>query len=682
MKRSQAVLLFVSSLILMVGYTNCSQFKVADEVALSSTSVNQIFSGSSDVESEYQVVQANNRILAYQDRRFKFRIPGAANGANYQALNLPAWLSVDAVAGELTGIPTEMQVTSNLSISVTVGGQTQVAGPFTLEVLGNPLKAQQWHLKNLGQRAYAAAAGTLDQDVHADATIRDGVLGKGIRVAVSDSGVFEAHRNLAPNILANQSRNYLNNFAVTQSWLGNSTPATNSAANAHGTAVAGLIAERGWSNIGGRGIAPLASISGFLFIQAQTQLANTGYLTAGILDQFDGNFDVFNYSWGDSQCAFGQYPDSYFQKLRAGVTNLRNGRGAVYVMASGNDFYGSLRDCYANAQANATYIGNSNHSELNSSPYTILVAAVNADGNSASYSSPGANVWVSAPGGEYGLATNPNVNFPEYLQPALISTDFPGCGIGMKTRTAANAPFNAGANPNSACESVSTMNGTSGATPLVSGAVALMLNVNPNLTWRDVKHILATTADRVDANAPATAHPIAGSNLAGHVYQQGWVTNAAGFRFHNWYGFGRIHVDRAVSMARTYVSNFGPYRETGFVFDSGVMNAQAPANSATGITRTLNIAENLLVESVQVRVTMNNCIGNTGVEITSPAGTKSVLLNINSGLLETSLTNHVMLSNAFYGERSQGAWAIKVISGAANCQPVLNSWQLNIGGRN
>ena len=365
--------------------------------------------------------------------------------------------------------------------------------------------------------------------------------------------------------------------------------------------------------------------------------------------------------------------------MLAGVTNLRGGRGAIYVMAAGNDFYGYLRDCYSSAAANATFLGNANHGELATTPFTILVGAVNADGVSSSYSSPGANLWVSAPGGEYGLNTTTSP-VQQYIQPALISTDFVGCTLGLKTFTAANTPFNQGATPNTTCEHASTMNGTSGAAPIVSGAVALLLNANPNLSWRDVKHILAVTADKVDTNAGNTTHPIATSNLAGHTYQQGWVTNAAGHRFHNWYGFGRIHVDRAVAMAKNYVSNLGTFQSTGYKYDSGTLNVTAPAATAAGITRTLSVTENWSIEAVQVRLSARSCLGNVGVELTSPSGTKSILLNINSGILDSTATNHVMLTNAFYGESSAGVWSLKIISAAAGCVPTLVSWQLNVSG--
>ena len=59
--------------------------------------------------------------------------------------------------------------------------------------------------------------------------------------------------------------------------------------------------------------------------------------------------------------------------------------------------------------------------------------------------------------------------------------------------------FNDGAHPeNIGCFFTSKMNGTSAATPILSGIIALMLEANPDLGWRDVEHILALTADKID----------------------------------------------------------------------------------------------------------------------------------------------------------------------------------------
>ena len=74
---------------------------------------------------------------------------------------------------------------------------------------------------------------------------------------------------------------------------------------------------------------------------------------------------------------------------------------------------------------------------------------------------------------------------------------------------------------------------------MVSGVVALMLEKNPLLTWRDVKHLLASTARQIDVNRPAIM-------LNEAVVEPGWITNAAGFTFHNSYGFGAVDAKSAV----------------------------------------------------------------------------------------------------------------------------------------
>jgi hypothetical protein len=72
--------------------------------------------------------------------------------------------------------------------------------------------------------------------------------------------------------------------------------------------------------------------------------------------------------------------------------------------------------------------------------------------------------------------------------------------------------------------------GTSAAAPTVNAAAALMLSVEPNLTWVNVRDILRATAVQID---PANADP-----------QGMWV---GGFSW--WYGFGRLDIDAAVQAA-------------------------------------------------------------------------------------------------------------------------------------
>lgn len=49
-----------------------------------------------------------------------------------------------------------------------------------------------------------------------------------------------------------------------------------------------------------------------------------------------------------------------------------------------------------------------------------------------------------------------------------------------------------------------THTGTSATAPLAAGMVALMLQVRPCLTWRDVQHLIAFTATKVAVHANST----------------------------------------------------------------------------------------------------------------------------------------------------------------------------------
>ena len=126
--------------------------------------------------------------------------------------------------------------------------------------------------------------------------------------------------------------------------------------------------------------------------------------------------------------------------------------------------------------------------------------------------------------------------------------------------------FNGDNSENSRCNYHSTFNGTSSAAPTVSGVVALMLEANSDLTWRDVKHILATTADQVGSDTDY-------SYTYQGLVQYEWETNAAGYKFHNWYGFGKVDAAEAVSVASSYTANSrGTFASSG-IKASGIINS-------------------------------------------------------------------------------------------------------------
>ncbi len=601
--------------------------------------------------------------VADEARPFQFDFTPTVAGSTFFINNRPSWLYLDQTATKIFGTPDAPGVVQNVEIHIYDGTNTEIIGPFDITVTGDPLAQFAWHLNNVGQKTFSTSTGSDGEDIGLLGALALGYTGTGIKIAVSDSGVEIAHEDLADNVIPGASRNY----DLASPYIGNPTPASGS--EGHGTAVTGLVAAKGWNSKGSRGVAPNAKFAGFYFVGSAQSLAL-------ILHQASGAFDIFNYSYGFSQCSVSDIPASYGDQLKSGVTTLRNGLGALYVQASGNDFVGDLSDCVVIARGSKKYFGNSNFDGNLTTPYTIVVGAVNAQGVRASYSSPGANLWVSAPGGEFGISS-----------PAMLTSDMTGCMRGFSQTRANENSFERGGSGNADCKYTSTMNGTSSATPVTSGVIALMLEANPNLKWRDVKHILATTATKVNSKAGDTKHPFYSPNVSSVVYQQGWVTNAAGIPFHNWYGFGRVDAQGATEAARDYTTALPTFVETSSPFDkawyykSGAVNLTIPDSSATGAVSALNVRHNLIVEAVQVKLNVTHVFpSDLSVELTSPSGTKSILANFDSILVDSDFVNAVMLSNAFYGESSRGNWQLKLIDVEDDDAGSLGSWEVKVFG--
>jgi subtilisin-like proprotein convertase family protein len=329
------------------------------------------------------------------------------------------------------------------------------------------------------------------------------------------------------------------------------------------------------------------------------------------------------------------------------------------------------------------------------------MAAINAKGTKSSYSSAGSAIWASAPGGEAGY-NSAAITQAGYIapaagntvyDPAMVTADQSGCAKGESVSTAPTGTgpfsfFNWGntnlSSINFNCNYTNGMNGTSSAAPMMSGAIALILEANPALTWREVKDILAKTSVQVDQFIAAVS-----VNLSNGIYvaEQGWVTNAAGLNFHNWYGFGAVNVNAAVAMAKSYVSgSLGTFANTGWI-TSGTLSSAIPDNSITGVTVPLSVTSvgtSGKVETVQLKVTTANITsgytGDLGIELTSPSGTKSILKNIQDGFSNSNLTGMVLASNAFYGEPSNGTWTAKVVDGWAGGTQTLTNVQIRVYG--
>ncbi len=65
---------------------------------------------------------------------------------------------------------------------------------------------------------------------------------------------------------------------------------------------------------------------------------------------------------------------------------------------------------------------------------------------------------------------------------------------------------------------------------------------SPELTWRDVQHLIVNTAQVTSS------------------VDEGWVSNGAGFHFNHKFGFGRLDASRMVNLAKKW-KNVGRQRK-------------------------------------------------------------------------------------------------------------------------
>lgn len=696
LKRSRCLygdLVSVSLLLVSLMFASCV------EGPKNSTAKNEIPPSLTDSQSGTPTTTVNSPSIlitgspssqALQGTPYTFTPDSIESGVIVTGVNLPSWMSLNTSTGVITGFPTEAAVYNNMSLIATKGGTYTQIGPFSLSVTGDPLFNYQWHLLNTGQSNFATNGGTSGFDLNLGEAYNGRVTGVGVSVAVSDSGMDLTHEDLDDNLF-----DLHKNYFLDSPFIG--SPQPRSREGDHGTSVAGIIAAEGWNNIGIRGVAPGASVAGFRYIGSLGDAER-------VLDQASGPYYLFNYSYGYGFTNYNfSFDFDYQDQLLQGYISGRLGAGQVYVKSAGNsyrecDFYSS--SYYLIEDVGICFSHNANVDTDNVTIPMIVVGAMNANGQKSSYSSVGSSLWVSAFGGEYGST-----------DPAILTIDQRGCANGYSRTAASGTDFMKGLDPlNSDCDYTHTFNGTSSAAPMVSGIVALMMEANPSLTARDIKHILAVTATKVSDPSFSSAPPHENSEffeLAGHTYEQGFVTNAAGYSFHNWFGFGLVNGDAAVAMAKTYTSTWGSLNVLNSDFSNSIykttVNGSIPDASATGRSSSIFVNNSLTIEHVQIMINvLHGRPGDLGVELTSPSGTKSILLNINNSFLipndsggspvwVADLTDMVLASNAFYGESSRGLWTVKVIDGlggntgteyddASSQTGTLVDWAINISG--
>ncbi len=564
-------------------------------------------------------------------------------------------VSVDTRSGDFTYSVSGSTASSQDSFTVAVSnGKAAATASVTVQLKTDPLLVNQWHIRNAGASAFSTVLPAPGNDMNVAGAWAAGFSGKGIKVAVVDTGLEIAHEDLAANVDGANSFNFLTNGS-------DPTPAVSVVGHDHGTQVAGIIGSVAFNGKGGRGVAYNARLRGYNLLE-NFSVTNYAASMGGVATSADNA--VFNASFGNPAPALSPF-DQAIVSANANLNTLRGGLGAILVNAAGNAFvgFGEADDAQRCSFANRHGVscGDPAQDTRLGGVTPIIVGAINADGKRSSYSTTGSSLWVSAPGGEYGFDSTyyDTSKFPtSAVKPAIVTTARSGCLNRDNAPGFGNALVTGNHRLALDCQYTAQMNGTSSAAPNTSATIAMMLEANPRLTARDVKFILAKTAKRIDPGlASVTSTDLAPGATV--TLEQGWVRNGAGNWFSNWYGFGAVDASAAVAMAKSYASYLPAMKTSDFYSTTPRAGVTVPAQSAGGLVIPAMVNEPFTtVEQVIVfpNLEATPILSCNQIEVVSPSGTKSILLHAANGFAQTSVAGTRILSNAFYGEPINGTW--------------------------
>ncbi|PKY49397.1 hypothetical protein RhiirA4_545247 [Rhizophagus irregularis] len=359
----------------------------------------------------------------------------------------------------------------------------------------------------------------------------------------------------------------------------------------HGTRCAGEIAAVK-NDVCGVGVAPDAKIAGIRILSGEiSDVDEAEALNYGFQEN-----QIYSCSWGppdDGQSA--EAPKGLIYKaMLKGIKDGRGGKGSLFVFASGN---GGAND------------DNCNFDGYTNSMYTITVGAVDR------------------------LFAHPY--YAEKCSALLVTTFSSGSGSYIYTTDV--GPHN--------CSSLH--GGTSAAAPIAAGVYALVLQIRPDLTWRDMQYLQLISAVPFNLKEPE------------------WDRNAAGRLFSHKYGYGLLDAYRIVQNAKTF-KNLGP--QASLEMPIVRVNKQIPMNTK-GVIRSVQVKQSDLdgakfgrLEHVTVTVNIQHTRrGDIQVDLTSPNG---IISHLGTPRMydehRGGLSNWTFMSVKHWDENPIGKWTVQV----------------------
>lgn len=286
--------------------------------------------------------------------------------------------------------------------------------------INDPMFSEQWHLYNTRDRGH---------DMNITGVWQQGITGKNTVVALVDDGIDMNSRDIAPNYYAAGSYDFNDH---------NPVPSPKLSDDKHGTRCAGEIAAVR-NDVCGIGVAYEGKVSGLRILSGRI----TDVDEAIALNYDFHNNLIYSCSWGPPDDGKSMEGPSVLirRAIVNGILNGRNGKGSIFVFASGNG---------------AVYDDNCNFDGYTNSIFSITIGGIDRLDFHPYYSELCASqlaVTYSSGAGDY-----------------IHTTD-----VGEDSCSARHG-------------------GTSAAAPLGAAVFALVLSIRPDLGWRDMQYLCAETA--------------------------------------------------------------------------------------------------------------------------------------------------------------------------------------------